>query len=80
MEFAACAIATLGPYMNEWRAQQLIALNHVRKALGKFDDELVKLMHEDVRTVAAKRNPANIAFSTVILRWPDQEVAKSFLR
>ncbi len=80
LRFAACTVAVWGPHLSQWREHQMTLLLRVVEALRPMTNALRRMMPESVRRVAAKKNPAVIALITILLRWPDRQLAVEYVR
>ena len=74
LRFAALTMAIWGQYITPWRKQQENMLLCFTEAVRPFTNALRRLMPETVERVAGKKNPAMIALTTVLLRWPDRHL------
>ena len=79
LRFAAITMAVWGPYITPWRKQQENMLLCLTEAVRPLTNALRRLMPETVKRVAGKKNPAMIALTTVLLRWPDRHLAVEYV-
>jgi hypothetical protein len=79
LRFAAYAMAVWGPHLSQWRDHQRMLLQRMVEALRPMTNALRRRMPESVRRVAAKKNPAMIALITILLRWPDRQLATEYV-
>ena len=80
LRFAAHTMAVWGPAIGAWRQQQQLLLLRLVEALRPLTNALRRLMPDSVKRVAAKKNPAVIALVTILIRWPDRQLATEYVR
>ena len=79
LRFAALTMAIWGPYITPWRKQQENMLLLAAEAVRPLTEALRRLMPPTVARVAGKKNPAMIALTTVLMRWPDRNLACEYV-
>ena len=80
LRFAAYTMAVWGPLIGPWREQQQLLLMRLVEALQPMTEAMRRRMPESVKRVAANKNPALIALFTVLIRWPDSQLALEYIR
>ena len=81
LKFAAYTMAVWGPSIGPWREQQRLLLTGFVKALQPMTEVKRRRMPESVmKHVAVKKNPALIAFFTVLIRWLDSQLALEYIK
>ena len=80
LRFAAYTMAVWGPLIGPWREQQHLLLMGLVEALQPMTEAMRRRMPESVKRVAVKKNPALIALFTVLIRWPDRQLALEYIK
>ena len=79
LRYAAFTMAVWGPFIEQWREQQMQLLLKLGEAVRPMTEALRRRMPETVRRVAAKKDPAMVALITILLRWPDRRLAVEYV-
>ena len=75
LRFAAVTMAIWGPFIGQWRHQQQQLLGGLMEAVRPLTEALRRRMPRSIRQVAEKKDPAMVAPTTVLMRWPDRRLA-----
>jgi len=78
-DFAARAMAIMGPFLDAWRRRQCRALVTLAKRLEPWEQQARAYMAPSVKTVAAAKAPVFISMQTALLQWPDRTVGIRFI-
>ena len=79
LAFACTCMAVFGPYVKQWRSQQIKAVRKLAKVLAPWEVECVSQMPECVHKVAAAKKPMFMLLSSLSLRWPDETNALRYI-
>ena len=79
LRFAAYTMAIWGPFIGQWRHQQQQLLGGLMEAVRPLTEALRRRMPKSVRQVAEKKDPAMVAMTTVLMRWPDRNLAVEYV-
>ena len=71
--------AIWGPFAGQWRHQQHQLLGGLVEAVRLLTEALRRRMPRSVRQVAKKKDPAMVAMTTVLMRWPDRHLAVEYV-
>ena len=68
IRFAVETFAAWGPFIENWRLQQVKSVKSLASALAPLDEQLVAMTKPSVKAVLQERKQATMAAATVLLR------------
>ena len=79
LQFVCQLLATYGPYVRQWRLDQLKIMRKLAKVLQPWEAECAGCMPPSVQRVAAAKKPMFMLVCSILLRWPDETNALRYV-
>ncbi|CAK9103822.1 TauD domain-containing protein, partial [Durusdinium trenchii] len=79
LQFVCQLLVTYGPYVRQWRLDQLKIMRKLAKVLQPWEAECAGCMPPSVQRVAAAKKPMFMLVCSILLRWPDETNALRYV-